>query len=261
MAVDRPPAVTPGVKSIYLARRHPTLSRERFVPRWREHGRLAMGLSGWRHAGRYTHGDVLASPPAATAELGLDSERYFGVGMVWFPGGEQALRALVEDPEFPRLYADELEAFGGHVDDLTVLTEETVVRRSGPVGARLVAFLTRPDGSDRGEFWSACCEVLGADDDGPTLYVENRSLWTADDGSRPTVDRLPHHSAASSLAGCEGVVEVGFEDLAQLTEHCRRNRLARAALPGDQRGPILVVDEVVLDDGSSPGERLPEVNG
>lgn len=256
IADDRPPA-TPGVKSIYLARRHPTLSRSEFVPRWRAHGRLAMGLDGWRLAGRYTHGDALAAPDAVSRGLGLDTEDFFGVGMVWFPGGEEALRGLVDDPRFPELYADELEAFGGHVDDLTVLTQETVLHRSGPVGARLVAFLTRPARQDRDDFWSACRGVLCASADELASYVENRSLWPAPDGE-PVGDRLPHHSAPSALAGCEGVVELGFAGMEELAAYCTRTGLERRRLPGDQRGAFLAVNEVVLDDGSSASGRLPE---
>jgi hypothetical protein len=234
------------VKSIYLAGRHPTLSRAQFVPRWRQHGELAMSLGAWQFAGRYTHGDVirLSSDPGVR----LDSDDFFGVGMVWFPGGEEGLRGLVEAPDFPRLYDDEPEAFGGHVDDLTLLTQETILWETGTVGARLVWFLTLPDGQDRDEFWSTCRERLCPDGAAPARYSENRSVWQDADGS-VVGDRLPHHSAPSSLSRHDGVVELGFAGAEQLQAYCADHQLSRSTLPGDQQGIVLAVNEVVLDAG------------
>lgn len=246
------PAETPGVKSIYLAPRHPSLSRADFVPRWRAHGELAMELDFWRFAGRYTHGDVLVLPAASGAGLELARDDYFGVGMVWFPGGETALRSLVEDPDFPRLYADELEAFGGYVDDVTLLTRETVLRRSQePVGARLVAFLRRARGEGHEELWRACRERLACDDESLLRYTENRSILSGPrEGGEEGSDRLPHHTEPPALADRDGVVELGFAGADELLAYCAEHELLRGGdLPGDGEPLVLAVNEVVLDPG------------
>jgi hypothetical protein len=69
-------------KRLYLVKRHPSLTREQFVARWREHGALAMRFMArqqWENVVRYAQCDAIHDHGLAGV-----TRDYDGVGMIGF---------------------------------------------------------------------------------------------------------------------------------------------------------------------------------
>lgn len=119
-------------KLMYLARRHPALTGEQFIPRWRQHGALGMSMPRWKNIWRYVHCDV------------VDGRDYDGVGIVWHKSPE-ARRAHREDTSSQAaMEADERETFDRLVVDFCALMEEREALHPRPDAAvKLIRFAQR----------------------------------------------------------------------------------------------------------------------
>ena len=125
-------------KLMYLARRHPALSKEQFTPRWRQHGALGMSMPRWKNIWRYVHCDVLAHHSGND-----DSQGYDGVGIVWHRSPE-ARRAHREDTSSQAaMEADEVQTFDRLVGNFCALMEEREVLARSDASVKLIRFQQR----------------------------------------------------------------------------------------------------------------------
>lgn len=120
-------------KTIYLAHMKPGFSPEAFTARWRQHGKLAMGLPIWRNMIKYMQCDPLplsGNPPA-----------YDAIGVVWYRSWD-ALNSIGKEPSLREpLLEDELKTFSKYVREGALLTEETLLRDGVPTQQKLFLFL------------------------------------------------------------------------------------------------------------------------
>jgi hypothetical protein len=217
-------------KTVYAAPAHPTLDREAFGTRWRAHGDLAMRLSIWTHACRYMQCDA---PPGLDVRCGLPrtSDACWGVGLVWLRSVD-ALRAMTSDPEFPLLYDDEPEAFGGQVEHFMLLAREAVAWEDAGTQVKLVAFLEGdgdPATSDERwraiERWASDARRSARGARGaPTKLVLSRRLDATYVGLAAGADGTVQTGAVavestSSLDRFGGLVELGFASVEDAARH------------------------------------------
>jgi hypothetical protein len=133
-------------KLMYLARRNPTLSREQFTPRWRQHGALGMSMPRWKNIWRYVHCDVLP-------ESGSD---YDGVGIVWHKSPEARLAHRQDTSSQATMEADELQTFDQLVVNFCALMEEGAVKAPQPsAGFKLIRFATCRGQISRDDLWAS----------------------------------------------------------------------------------------------------------
>lgn len=102
-------------KLIYLARRHPAVSREAFTRRWRQHGALGMSRPRWKNIARYVHGDV------------LDSIDYDGIGLIWHRSRSARAAHLADTDSRLQMEQDELETFAEPIVNSCLLAREYVL--------------------------------------------------------------------------------------------------------------------------------------
>jgi hypothetical protein len=136
---------TIAAKSIYLANRHPRLTRAQFAERWRHHGSVGAAVDGRIRevvALRY----CLTQSPEEL--LPFASDEHDGVALLGMRSvlSTPTLSALVHDNEIA--YADELRVFERPVQDVTMNTiSELLV--SGPETSVVVLELARRRGELR----------------------------------------------------------------------------------------------------------------
>lgn len=197
------------MKAVYLARRHPGLTREGFTDRWRRHGALAMSLPMWRHTSGYAHGDVDPDPPRDRDGQLPDrwSVEHDAVGTVFMPSPE-AFAAFHAHRDYPRLRNDEHGTFSGLIEECAVLTTEWAVLERPGTTVRVLGFLVPAPGLTCAAFHERWATHAGRvmRHEGLagllTRYVHNRSA--ASDAEPP----------AGSFAEFAGVMELGFASVA-----------------------------------------------
>jgi hypothetical protein len=127
-------------KAVYLANRHPRLSRAEFAERWRHHGSVGgtydpriREVAALRYCVTQIPGDLL---PAA-------SDEHDGVALL-------ALRSLVSIPTFTTMllenevaYADELRTFERPVQDVTLLTASELIVAGAETSTVVFSFVRR----------------------------------------------------------------------------------------------------------------------
>lgn len=222
-------------KLIYLAKRNPSLTREEFVRRWRQHGAFAMQLERWSSIDRCAYCDVLPPLPG----IAEASDDYDGVATIWFRDSTPA-----SPGDRDRLRADELETFSDYVDTFRLDVREEVVR-AGRGLVKATIFITDSAPQDRESFdtrWIRHADnVLHRPEaDSIRAYVRNHVRI---DPSRPT-PQLPF----------TGVAEYWFDSLGALTD-CLGSTSVRACFgdgvesfdPGS-RNVLVATNEVVLYD-------------
>lgn len=164
-------------KLIYLASRHPSLSRTGFTARWRQHGALGMSMPRWKNIRRYVHCDVLQSGVA-----GLRDD-FDGVGLIWHRSPEARMKHRMDNSSQGQMEADEAMTFAEPVKNFCLLAEEHELAggRSGPV--KLIRFIGRNAKLSKGEFLDRWKNRLGqavlnlpAMGKGAVRYVQNHSL-------------------------------------------------------------------------------------
>jgi hypothetical protein len=127
-------------KLIYLTKRHPTLSREAFTRRWRQHGALGMSLPRWRNIARYVHCDVLR-PQTPTADL---DSGYDGVGLIWHRSPQARAAHVADTSSRLTMERDEAETFALPIVNSCLLAREVVLaRRADAAGSsvKLTCFI------------------------------------------------------------------------------------------------------------------------
>ena len=111
-------------KFFYLANRKPDFTPETFVPRWRQHGQLAMSLPFWRRVLYYMQADVIRPVPISGASSDYDGVSYFLAGdddLFTNPSEEDIENIQV-------LLEDELKVFRAPVSPMSLVLEERGVR-------------------------------------------------------------------------------------------------------------------------------------
>jgi hypothetical protein len=115
-------------KLIYLARRNPALSRDAFVVRWRQHGRLGMSMPRWVNIARYVHCDV--SPPHEE-ERHLLSD-HDGIGMIWHRSPPHRAAHIADTRSRQAMEADEAATFERPIVQTCLLAREEVLAAAAP---------------------------------------------------------------------------------------------------------------------------------
>ena len=207
------------VKVMYFGPLPGGRSHTAFRSRWRQHGRLAMGLPMWRHMARYEQHDVLTAGEEQLSAAQLEGSRtdaYGGVGMIWFRDAD-ALASASADPDVAVMCTDEIATFGRELGVSLVPTTEHVVYDRGAGSITLIAVIWRQPSVTREEFseqWLAMGELFAA---APELaghvcrYVQNHALVGAD--------------------GADGFVELGFQSAEELAAFMAEPRLTTWLTP------------------------------
>jgi hypothetical protein len=239
------------IKVMYLAPLPQGRSHEAFRPRWRQHGRLAMGLPMWQHMTRYKQCDVLVAGERGLTPEHLESMRedaYGGVGMIWFRDAD-ALAAASADPDVATMQRDEVETFGRELGTNLVPTGEQVLFDHGGSAITLVGAVHRREGLAREAFsreWRAFGEALTATPEvagHARKYVQNHTIADA--------------------PWCDGFVELGFASADEFAAFME----AFAATAGfvEREGTfvdygrlevVLTAETVLYDEAPAPGPRV-----
>lgn len=148
---------------IYLARRNSALTREQFIPRWRQHGALAMTMPRWEAVRLYGQSEIVI-PPQPIPGIAADAD---GVGMIWFRDAEARARNRGDMRSKAIMEADQLETFDRLVTDFALVAKEVVVKRGPRPPFKLMSFLKRTGAMDRDRF-----ERTLIDDYAPALLAE-----------------------------------------------------------------------------------------
>jgi hypothetical protein len=238
------------IKVMYSAPLPEERSHEAFLPRWRQHGRLAMGLPMWQHMSRYKQCDVLTAGECGLTPAHLESmsvDAYGGVGMIWFRDAA-ALAAATSDADVPVMQRDEVEAFGRELGTNLVPTGEHVLFDHGGSAITLVGAVHRRQGLEREKFsdqWREFGAVLAATPDvagHARKYIQNHTI-----GAAPW---------------CDGFVELGFGSADELTAFMEAFRATEGFVEREgtfvdyERLDLLLTAETVLyDEAPAPGAR------
>lgn len=201
-------------KSIYLARRNPSLTPEQFRERWKQHS----ALTGTTQRIRPYFTQVVqcarfegTGPVEATADY--DGANL--LGLVDRAGGY----GVFDEPEAREIMLpDELLTFSGPIQDCTLVTREHVCKPGGFSRYLVLRFLKfRGDGDHEALFGQWCEDQASRDGEGPGAELVHRSV--ADLVVEP----------APAAVDYDLVSETWFADPAALASHAQ-NGVARAAL-------------------------------
>jgi len=225
-------------KRMYLAYRHPTLSPEAFIPRWRQHGALAMQFmaeQGWQNVTSYSHCDAIRDSGLTGVAGEID-----GVGMFRFHDLEARRRHVQFQRARSVLEADEDSTFGHRVNRTGWVADERVFVTGGTPRVALMRVITRDAGLEASHFethWQGpyARDLIAAC--GPALrrYVQDWPL-------------VPEFGNAWGLT-CTLIDELWFDELDAL-KACWAQHQALLALSGESSvAPdvkLVPVREVVL---------------
>ncbi len=129
-------------KLIYRAQRHPSLSREAFTPRWRQHGALGMSMPRWVHVLLYGHCDVI-HPKEPVGGIATDAD---GIGLIWYKNAEARARNIGDTASRQTMEEDEDKVFAERVVKCAALTREVVIRPGARTPFKLMSFVKKADG-------------------------------------------------------------------------------------------------------------------
>lgn len=200
----------PPVKAIYLARRHPELTRAGFTARWRRHAALAMSLPIWRLTTGYLHADVDPDPPGAADHQHPTrwSGEFDGVGTVVM-GTAAQFAAFHAHPSYGQLRNDEYGTFSALVEQRALMTHEwPVLLRPGPA-VQVFGFLVAAPGVGQDEFnarWATHAGLVMQHRELTDLlstYVQNRSAMPEGPARAP-----------GTFGEVAGIVQLGFASAA-----------------------------------------------
>lgn len=127
-------------KLIYLARRHPALTRTEFTARWRRHGALGMSLLRWKNIARYTHCDALPAP-RLTSALAADID---GIGIIWHRSAAARAAHIADTGSREAMEQDERETFDRPIVETCAVTRESLLLEPNAAQAplKITRFLT-----------------------------------------------------------------------------------------------------------------------
>jgi hypothetical protein len=129
------------MKILYLANRKPDFTPETFIPRWRQHGALAMSLPFWRQFSYYMQADVVRPIPLPGA-----SNEYDGVSYMLSIDDDLFANPSAEDTANVQiLLEDELKTFRGPIPPMVLVVEEKVIKAGARGGATAYLFFNALD--------------------------------------------------------------------------------------------------------------------
>jgi hypothetical protein len=194
-------------KLIYLARRHPSLDRQAFTRRWRQHAQLGMSRPRWINIARYVHCDI---------ELPRPEERDFlsdhdGIGMIWHKSPEHRAAHIADSGSRLQMESDEAATFAEPITEVCLLAREKIlIPPDAGAGIKLTYFSQRDLPQARPS------EALG--------HVVNHAL--------------PRDQRADGGLGCRLVEEFWFRS--------RKSAVAAAREIPRQAGDVIVVSNQVV---------------
>lgn len=109
-------------KLIYLARRHPSLDRQTFTRRWRQHAQLGMSRPRWINIARYVHCDIELPRPEERGFLG-DQD---GIGMIWHKSPEHRAAHIADKSSRLQMESDEAATFATPITKVCLLAREEI---------------------------------------------------------------------------------------------------------------------------------------
>lgn len=118
------------LKFMYFAKRKPGFTSETFIPRWRQHGALAMSLPMWRNMALYIHADTIRPVPISGASSDYDGFSYAVARderMFKSPAPE-------DTANIQRLLNDELETFEAPIPPVLMFVDDQVLKKGAPGG-------------------------------------------------------------------------------------------------------------------------------
>ena len=211
-------------KLIYLTRRQPALTREAFIPRWRQHGALGMSRPRWRNIARYVHGDV------------IDRDDYDGIGQIWHRSRAARAAHLADTDSRLQMEQDEFETFAEPIVNVCLLAREYVLR--GPP-AMTVSPTGRAKPDDPVKLTRFLTSHAPADATELRLRLDAAELRLL--GHVINLPLPPERGDGWGLR-CACVEELWFANL----EDARRAVLVAAAAAGSNAGTISVLTRDVL---------------
>jgi len=129
------------LKLIYLARRKPGLSVDRFVCRWRMHGARAMEQALWRHALGYVQAEPIRPAPDGA------SEEFDAVACYMVRDGMFAEMDERDAPGAMLLAADELETFSAPIPTTSLWVTEDCIQEGDLGGTTAYLFFSDEAGA------------------------------------------------------------------------------------------------------------------
>lgn len=124
----------PVQRITYLARRHPRLSRQEWLPRWRAHWQLAAGMEGSATVRRYIQCAVVEQAGEGDHD-GVATAEYFSAA---------ARAANRRNAEYHRIMrADELEVFETLIENCSFIGTHRVLAGTGAGPFKVVRFVRR----------------------------------------------------------------------------------------------------------------------
>jgi hypothetical protein len=138
---------------------------------------------------------------------------------------------MTTDSTFDTLYQDELEAFGEYVENFTLLATEAILRDVGPIQFKVTTFFSFAAETDPARVWldverwalrgtesSPGLERIVLNKKRDVVYVGVQAGGTV----RPLAsDEAP--TGVSRLGEFDGVLELGFKDLASVAAFVEAN--------------------------------------
>jgi uncharacterized protein (TIGR02118 family) len=192
-------------KRLYLARRKPSLTREQFLKRWRQHGELAMSFMArqdWQNVTAYIHFD----PVREASGIAGASDDYDAIGWIRFKDTEARRRHIQFGEARAVLEPDEDAFFSDRVNKTGMVAGETTLRDGPSSGVTKFCFLKRRS------------EMSAAEFDDHWRNQHARLLLEA----APAMHRyaqnypLPPENGRAWGMGCDGVEESWFASLDDL---------------------------------------------
>jgi hypothetical protein len=199
-------------KLIYLARRHPALTREQFVGRWRQHGALGMSLPRWRNIAHYVHCDV------------LDDSCYDAIGLIWHRSPNHRAAHIADTSSRLEMESDERATFARPIVQDCLIAREYVQRApptARPSAAKVFVFADAIDASAAAQRHARIADLAYA----PSVVLYNHAL-------------PPERGTAWGLRYAS-VEEYGFDDLPAAQR-------AVAMLRSDSQALCVLTNEVTL---------------
>jgi hypothetical protein len=211
-------------KLIYLARRHPALTREAFTPRWRQHGALGMSRPRWRNIARYVHGDV------------IDRDDCDAIGLIWHRSRAARAAHLADTDSRLQMERDENDTFAEPIVNVCLLAREYVLR-----GPPAMPITTHGHPESNGPVKLTRFLLTHAPADATELRLRLDAAELPLLGHVINLPLPPERGDGWGLR-CACVEELWFTNL----EDARRAALVAAAAPGSNAGTISVLTREVL---------------
>jgi hypothetical protein len=216
----------PVQRITYLARRNPRWSRQEWLPRWREHWRLAAGMEGSATVRRYVQCAVLETVGEGDYDCVATAEYVSAAARTANRGNAEYHRIM---------RADEVEVFDTLIENCSFIGTHRVLAGTGAGPFKVVRFVRRRPG--------VAPERLAREWGG--LHAE-RILASSSRirGYAQDIADVPERPGGWGL-DVEGTEEIWFDDLRDAIGYARSGALRR--IDGSV-GLVCAVAQVVTDE-------------